>query len=219
MKYLLPLLAVTAITAAPAPKPQTWVQGWEKPVGPLRDCRIDPDGDKLTVTIPGKDHGFDVRNNRLNGPSLMREVEGDFLIQVRVASSFKPRGEEGHHRAGLLFRDGETYFKVQLTANRTSELRTYHFHLSVQSLGTSGSSNVFKDGPSLEKPVYLRVVRKGQLLSPSWSEDGKTWAKGIGEWGMGPIPGLLKVGVVAEATTDGEFKVVFDQFELTRPKK
>jgi regulation of enolase protein 1 (concanavalin A-like superfamily) len=67
--------------------------------------------------------------------------------------------------------------------------------------------------------VYLRVERKGQLLSPTWSEDGKTWEKGIGEYGMGPIPAKLKVGVMVEATTDGEFKVAFDQFELTRPKK
>src|SRR5438876_465559 len=103
--------------AAPAPKPSTWTAGWDKPVDPSRDCRFDYDGEKLTITVPGKNHGLDVMGNRLNAPHLLREVQGDFVVQVRVRGAFAPTGHEGYHRAGLLLTYGNTVVKVQRTAN------------------------------------------------------------------------------------------------------
>jgi hypothetical protein len=48
------------------------------------------------------------------------------------------------------------------------------------------------------------------------SPDGKKWSPyNVREIGFTPS-GTLKVGVFAEATAPGTFKVTFDQFKLTR---
>jgi len=76
-------------------------------------------------------------------------------------------------------------------------------------------------GPPLEKPAYLRLERRGALLNATWSLDGKTWTRlSLGKGTRGFVLGRkVKVGVVAESTTPGEFKPEFDQFQLTLPGK
>ena len=89
-------LLVCSITAAPAPEP--WRAYWEKPVDPLGDCRFDKDWDKLTITVPGIDHVWDKKTS--TAPCLLREVEGDFVVQVRVGGNFKTdfEAEDDHQR-------------------------------------------------------------------------------------------------------------------------
>src|ERR1700722_16379001 len=104
---LLGALLATLASAAPAPLPRAddWVSGWDKPVG---GCRFDRKGDKLTITVPGKGHALDVRGGRLGAPHILRDVEGDFVVEVRVGGTFKPtRGASGGRRAGILLRGGE----------------------------------------------------------------------------------------------------------------
>src|SRR5258708_4623953 len=58
------LLAFAGSMAAPAPLRRSspvWTVGWDKPVDTLGLCRFDRDGDKLTLTVPGKE-------DRINAP-------------------------------------------------------------------------------------------------------------------------------------------------------
>src|SRR5436305_683493 len=109
-----PLLCLLAagVAAAPAPKPRPWVDGWDRPVDWSGDCRFARAGDKLTIAVPGKGPGLDVQHGRLHAPHLLRDVKGDFVAQVRVRGDFKPAGEEGYHRAGLLITDGNLFVRV-----------------------------------------------------------------------------------------------------------
>jgi hypothetical protein len=86
-------LAVATVVATPAPFPSRgrlsgpWLDGWHKPVDLQEDCRFDRRGDKLTITVPGKGHEFAVAKGRLNAPRLQRDVEGDFVMEVRVGAA------------------------------------------------------------------------------------------------------------------------------------
>ena len=52
------------------------------------------------------------------------------------------------------------------------------------------------------------------MLVAKCSQDGKTWGR-LGNPVRLELLQKLKVGVVAEATAEGTFKVVFDNFKLT----
>lgn len=76
------LLLACAALAAPAPQPS--LPGWGKPVDPDKDCKFRRGKDSLTIEMPGGDHDYDTARKRLNAPRLVREIEGDFEIQLRI---------------------------------------------------------------------------------------------------------------------------------------
>jgi regulation of enolase protein 1 (concanavalin A-like superfamily) len=67
---------------------------------------------------------------------------------------------------------------------------------------------------SLLPTEFIQIQRRGDRLTIATSEDGKEWT-GLGKKLEIRLPKALKVGVTAEATIEGAFKVVFDQFKLT----
>lgn len=76
------LLLVSAALAAPAPDP--FRSGWGNPVDPSRDCKISRNGGVLTIELPGTDHDYDPIRKHLNAPRIVRDIEGDFDLRVRV---------------------------------------------------------------------------------------------------------------------------------------
>jgi regulation of enolase protein 1 (concanavalin A-like superfamily) len=182
------------------------VTGWDRPVDPVGDCRFDRRGDRLTVTVPGKGRELDVAGRRLNAPRLLRDVRGDFMVQVRVEGRLRtadmPVGREWG-QAGLLLAS-ERDFKVKLTAGPM---------LLYQTL-TSAYETVPPIGPRVGRSVWIRLERRGDVLWLAFARDGKKW-KRLGEPLRMELPHKLKVGVVAENTAEGTFKAVFDQFRLT----
>jgi hypothetical protein len=82
LSVLAVVLLACASWAAPAPVP--FVTGWGYPVNPDSDCKIRRSNYALTIEMPGGDHDFDPLRKRLNAPRLLRDMEGDFEIQVRV---------------------------------------------------------------------------------------------------------------------------------------
>jgi hypothetical protein len=125
--FLLGALLAAAVMAAPAPAPKPckmWTAGWGKPVDPLGGCRFEIDGDKLTVTVARKERIFDVWERRQEAPHLLREVEGDFLVEVRVRVRPVPRPDEGCCLAGLLLVGGGNAALLRLRgagSNRSCE--------------------------------------------------------------------------------------------------
>ena len=220
MKPIFSLLAVASLAAAPAPKSSPWITGWEQPKNPTGRARIQREGESLTIMVPGKGHEFDVRQNRLNAPHLLREVEGDFVCQVRVRVTSNPTAKEGYHRAGLMFHDGEYAVKVQVGVYLDAEKPLWRCFQSSERFGKGGGLIMRGLGSPLEQLGYLRFEREGAEIIAKFSPDGKKWIRTLQEDGRFIVmPKALKVGVLVESTGEGEFKAVFDQFELTRPKK
>lgn len=76
------LLLACAAVSAPAPGP--FAGGWSNPIDLDNDCKIRRSDGVLTLEMPGSDHDYDPIRKRFNAPRLLRDVEGNFKIQVRA---------------------------------------------------------------------------------------------------------------------------------------
>jgi regulation of enolase protein 1 (concanavalin A-like superfamily) len=212
---LLAALLTFTVTAAPAPEPKPWVTGWDKPIDPSGDCRFRGDGDKLTLTVPGNDHELDVPGGRLRAPRLLRDVAGDFIVQVRVEGDFRLSSGDGFRRAGLLLTDGETFLRVERSACRSAGETVSSVWAGHHILGQPGGGVAEHTDVALERPGYVRLARRKDQVRASYSEDGEKWTLLLpAGW---KLPEKVRIGVVAEMTDSGEFKPVFDMFKLSRP--
>jgi hypothetical protein len=213
--FLLLALACAA-PAAPAPLNRAWLSGWDRPVDPVGDCRFDRAGAALTVTVPGRGHGLEVLPIRLKAPRLLRDVQGDFAVQVRVGGLRVP-AENADRGAGIILAGGKGFVRFQRTAEKIGGEAAPTLCIAYPENGDN--MRVYADGPPLRGAAYLRVERRGGDLRFYSSRDGKEWAEAFhGEAGRPmryKLPHRLKVGVVAEATAEGTFGAVFDRFKLT----
>jgi hypothetical protein len=105
------LFTVAALAApAPLPKPSAaWTKGWDRPV--LGKCRFDRHWDKVVFTVPGKEHGLNDGSGVLYFPRMLRPVDGDFDLKVRIGGDFHQTeladGEK--RRAGVLITFGKAF--------------------------------------------------------------------------------------------------------------
>jgi hypothetical protein len=214
---LVALLAAAALVAAPAPFPRPerktgpWFDGWGKPIDPVGDCRFERRSEKLTVTVPASDR-------RCELPRLLRTVEGDFIVEVRVSKNLS--SDPNPLRAGIVLSDGRETVWLERRFDGASPVgRGDEFVFSCRS-GEHGRATTFIYGvaPGGET-TYLRLQRQGDFVKAAVSRNGKLWIE------VGVIPGCppdpckllrkLKVGVAVEATESATVKVEFDQFKLT----
>jgi hypothetical protein len=217
------LLAVATVVAAPAPfaKPnrQTgpWFDGWNKPVDPLGDCCFDRKGDRLTITVPAEDHLLEVGCGRLVAPRLLRDAEGDFVVQVRVNGNFwGGRAAVGYRRAGIIVMAGkdDPVLRVQVqlwSEGAADEAKDWTIGSDVfcprSKMGIATANGLTPK----DTPVYLRLERRGDVWQ-AYRRSGGEWARffdaelqtRLQEWRKWPA--RLKVGVVAEADTKGSYE-------------
>jgi hypothetical protein len=233
------LLASYTVLAAPVPEP--FKSGWDRPIYPNRDCKFVSKGGTLTIELPGGDHELDPKRKRFNAPRLLRDVEGDFVMQVRVCASFRPSaessvdGEDPRVAAGLvLIPADKNYIRLEYKAYiRKGELDSGPaFRMRGEQIW-----NMYNDGWELpwqqqirkgnEERIYLRLDRRGNSIYQFLSPDGEKWYAGSSKTpGEGTIsvdfstlPAKLKVGLAAYSTSTEPFKVRFDQFKLIRGRK
>jgi regulation of enolase protein 1 (concanavalin A-like superfamily) len=223
MRVVVSLLLVSALAFAADPDPNPFMSGWDKPVDPDKDCKFVKEKAGMTLTLPGKDHDLGVERGRMNAPRLLRDVEGDFVVQVRVGGDFTPsNGSTTTERvpfvgAGLVLMNGDnTYIRLERAALRyASGVKTYS-NWELRKDGKWEKSGTITELPLTAKTTYLRLERKGDKLIGSVSEDGKTWKD------MDPItielPAKVKLGVAACTTSSEAFAPHYDQFKLTAKK-
>jgi regulation of enolase protein 1 (concanavalin A-like superfamily) len=213
-------LAACAALAAPAPEPRPFETGWDKPIDPDKDCRFRIDKGVLTITVPGVDHDLGVERGLMNSPRLLRDVEGDFVAQVRVKGTFQPSATSSTTErlpfvgAGLLLMaSDQTYIRLERAAlRRSDDVKTYaNWELRQDGKWVlSGDATVL---PLEDKDTYLRLERKGDKLLAWASHDGDKWSE------LPPLevklPARLKVGVSCGGTSTDVFAPRFDHFKLT----
>src|SRR6185437_1126141 len=85
---LVALVLISTALAAPAPQP--FKAGWHNPVDPDKDCKFIREKASLTIEMSGTDHDFYPLRERVNAPRLLRDIEGDFEMQVRVQIDCRP---------------------------------------------------------------------------------------------------------------------------------
>src|SRR5438105_10834253 len=111
---------VAALAAAPVAQEGLSVPGIGSAIDPAGDCKFAFRDGKLTITLPGTDHGLSVEQNRMGSPRVLQEVAGDFIVQVKVCGEF-PQGatslietRRAFYGAGLLlWQDEGTYLRLE----------------------------------------------------------------------------------------------------------
>jgi hypothetical protein len=102
----------------PAAAERLTLRGWGATIDPDGDCKFGLGGNRLTITVPGTDHGLGVERGQMNAARVLKEIEGDFIIQVRVSGNFPKGGEE--RRRGTPGRSSAPAFSFTMTTGPIS---------------------------------------------------------------------------------------------------
>lgn len=227
------LLLTGMVWAAPAPKPQPFRTGWDRPTDPDEDCKFKYDRDTLIIELPGTHHDHNPGQGWFNAPRLLREreSESDFDIQVRVRVDGRPSikstvdGQLPSVSAGflLILSDNSpsncTCYRLDYRLTRQEsetdgyiDMRHWNYRErrgKMSEGGWKGLKKGWKDG------AHLQVDRHKGYLGFSASSDGKSWKGLVGT----PSRKKLKIGLAAYSSSTEPAKVRFDQLKITRCKK
>jgi regulation of enolase protein 1 (concanavalin A-like superfamily) len=196
--------------------------GWGVPIDPLKECEFTAGMNRLSMKIIGSDHQKMVERWNVNAPRIMREVEGDFTLTVKVVGEFRPGGKSTNvkavpwHGAGIIvWNDVDNYIRLERAAsNRNGKISPY-VNFEEFSGGTRGGSN--SEGMK-EGDCWLRMDRRGSKILGGISFDGTTWKE------LKPIeivwPTKLSVGLQA-TTSSGilPWSVSFEGYDLKVAEK
>jgi regulation of enolase protein 1 (concanavalin A-like superfamily) len=209
--------AKTRASGTPEPEPKgTELTGWGLAIDPDNDCKFTPGERKIAFEVPGKLHDLFFDGGPTNAPRVLREVQGDFVMSVKVAGEFKPGSKSTNPKslpylgAGiLLWSDSDNNIRFE----RTSFLRSGKVVTGVafqeREGGYSGAvhNELYKAGD-----CYLRLERRGSRILGAISSDGTNWKQ------LKPIdtvwPAKLKAGLTAISTSNEPFWVKFEEFDL-----
>jgi type 1 fimbria pilin len=81
---VLTIAAILASSGFSQDRPERNIKGWGDVVDPSKDCEFKPDGNRLTIVVPGTKHDLSIETGDITAPRVLREIEGDFIAQVKV---------------------------------------------------------------------------------------------------------------------------------------
>jgi regulation of enolase protein 1 (concanavalin A-like superfamily) len=201
----------------PAPEPKgVEMPGWGLKIDPDNDCEITDLKKSLRFNVPAKRHDLTPDFSMVNAPRVMREVEGDFVVTVKVVGEFRPGGRSTNPRgvpyngAGILvWSDPANFIRFERAAvARPGKIHTY-VNFGEYDGGTAAANH---NEAMMGGDCWMRIERKGSRIHGSVSFDGTTWKE------LKPIqtvwPATLKVGVTAVSSSGLPFAVTFEEFDL-----
>jgi RNA polymerase sigma factor (sigma-70 family) len=194
--------------------------GWGTAIDPDGDCAFTAARHTLTITVPDTEHNLIAERGLMNSPRVLHEVEGDFVLQVRVTCDF-PRGAKGvteqrppFHGAGLLvYQDDRTYLRLERAEAVHDGTPHNYANWELRRDGTVARAGGPRDG-GIERhaPTWLRLERRGAWVYGYHSTDGVTWTA------LEPIevslPRRVRVGVSATHNTSTGFAPAFEGLQL-----
>jgi regulation of enolase protein 1 (concanavalin A-like superfamily) len=187
-------------------------------VDPDGDCTIAPAGTRLTITVPGKGHDLTIEFGRINAPRVLQEVEGDFTVQVKVVGTLGPTaatsipGRPSFQAAGLLlWSDEHNYVRMEhATVGQANAVLSY----AALELRAGGQIVAPPTMDMRLNDVWLRLERRGNQITGSWSLDGRFWLH-LGQVNAA-LPARVRLGVLAINTAKQQLEVRFEDFKLDR---
>jgi RNA polymerase sigma factor (sigma-70 family) len=205
----------------PVIRPRTTLGGWGDVIDPDGDCSFEIARDKLTIRLPGRDYALCIEQNRMNAPRILRDVEGDFIAQVKVSGHFPQRAKSlvptrgPFHGAGLLLlKDDRTYLRLERAEVAFEDGNVAYVNWEYRKDGDFARYGHAGDLPMKGPPdaLWLRLERRGGTLYGSVSADGNRWTA------LEPIaarlPSRLRVGVIAGHNTSTGFAPTFEGFQV-----
>jgi hypothetical protein len=214
--FLVLTLPVFGVARAEEPQPRI-IPGWGQMIDPDHDCTVTFENDVLSIKVPGTLHDLSSEIQTINAPRVLREIAGDFIIEVRVGGVVNPAGLSTRPGgapfcgAGLvLMKDDQSYVRLERAATLKPEGR--ESFVSFQERADTKPRSVAARIP--DAPVFLRLERRGRIIVGSFSGDRNTWIA------LPPMeidyPSKLRVGVVAINTGGEEFTARLEGFRVFR---
>ncbi len=207
-----------AVVAAPAPGPV--LAGWGTVEDPGGDCRVTADAGAVTIEVPGTVHNLalDSAGTSANAPRVMTPVDGDFVAEVKVLGDDLPAdppaatSQVAFHGAGLLlWGDAGNFVRLERAAFERGGLHSsVLFEHHKRGAPVPSGNFPHPGGPA----VYLRLERRGQLVSGFSSPDGTRWQPLMSAQFE---PEHARVGVAAVNTASAPFVVRFEGFKVGKP--
>lgn len=209
---VLVIVAWLAVAVVGDEKKSQTINGWGTVVDPDGDCKFEEKDGTVTITVPGTYHDLTYLNpeGKLNGPRIVREVEGDFTIQVKVLRFIRPEGNSTNEHtfvsAGLLiWNDGKEFFRLERASVGTP------FAFAAGILDGKNTIGQFHELP--DDDTFFRVERKGKQLTLSFhAAEEAEWKELFRD--TFELPAKLQAGVHSVNTIDKEFKAGFRELEL-----
>jgi adhesin HecA-like repeat protein len=220
---LLALLVITIILATAGVMgntdgPGKPAEGWGEAFDPNGDCTIQPAPGRLVIKVPARAHDLSAELGRVNAPRVLQNVSGDFTAQVKVSGTFQPAPPSTipdrlpYNGAGLLlWQDGNNYLRLERAAlNRDGQVQSY----AALELRAGGQVVNPQAPPLVDGDTYLRLERRGNMITGSVSQDGRQWSPFL------PVavnfPQQARVGVTAINSSAEPFTVQFEQLQILR---
>jgi len=223
------LLVAIPLVALGAPAPRDALAHWGKPVDPAKDCRFEAKDGKLKIVVPGGKEPHDLSaelNAPMNAPRILKEIEGDFSMEVNVGAFAVPEGTAGGTERNVAFwgagflvwGDSKNYVRLERAMFRRKNQDPCYISFELRKDGEFVKFGTPDDGVlDPKKGAMLRLKRKGNAISAAVSEDaGKTWneLKAL-EIEMGK---KLHAGVVAVNTSKADFTAEFEKYSIVGAK-
>jgi regulation of enolase protein 1 (concanavalin A-like superfamily) len=197
------------------------LRGWGVVFDPDDDCKFAVGKGDLTITVPGKDHALGVERGVMNAPRVLQEVEGDFIVQVRVAADFPKaatsvvEGRRPFHGAGLLIlQDNKNFVRLESAGMVYDGKHHRYAGFEMRQDGKFVREGEAHEHPLTGKDQYLRLERRDGKIIASVSADGIRWNS------LDPLDARLGrrvlVGVAAGQNTSTGFAPQFSGYRLFR---
>ncbi|MFT5327788.1 MAG: regulation of enolase protein 1 (concanavalin A-like superfamily) [Planctomycetaceae bacterium] len=192
------------------------------------DCEFLSINGKLTINVPPTCHDLNGRNGNLNAPRVLREVEGDFDIQVKLTGKFEPGPESTAPKSIsfvsgglLLWGDEKNYVRLERNRMESPSGRSACYPPLFE-MCVAGKYSAANPKSTTEKyfegdSTWLWLERKGQRLRAAVSHDGEDWV--FSEEVSKDLPKKLSIGVSAISTSSRPHSVTFEDLQVTLPEK
>ena len=209
--------------AIPADAPDFEQTTWGEFIDPDGDCAADFDGAAVTLDLPATRHDLSVETDSVNAPRILRDIDGDFIAEVRVDGEIQPTGpstipgRKPYQSAGLLlWLDDETYVRLERAAMIQPDTGGIQFFVNLE-LRRDGAMAGAMGALTADEPLYLRLERKAGRVFGSFSRDRLNWQ------GFKPLPadlaGPARIGVLAISSGSNPLRVEFEGFSIYKRER
>jgi regulation of enolase protein 1 (concanavalin A-like superfamily) len=199
----------------------TTFKNWGQSIDPDQDSQFIFGRNNLSIVVNSGDHALAIERRQMNAPRLLRNVSGDFSLQVRMSGNYpqnattKVPGRPPFHGAGiLLWQDKNNYIRLERAS--VAARGGLHNYISFEkreagefNFGTSERQTKPIKLANAAQGISLRMVRRQDQVMAFYSVDGKQW-QSVGtfeaRWATG-----LQAGFVAGHNTNKGYSPTFEQ--------
>jgi regulation of enolase protein 1 (concanavalin A-like superfamily) len=223
--FLFAVTAKTDISAQDGDR-KSELAGWGVTSNPDRDCQFFIGEGAVLIHVPGgRPHDLAAEINVTNAPRVLQTAKGDFTIQVQVDGRFSPgsesmqNGRTAYNGAGLVavLDEKNVVTLARAVLQRGDGIPRPYANFEIRVAGSVERIGLESDLPiPLDRPVFLRLERRGQRMLGAVSTDGISWHVLEPKELPDNWPKELHVGIVAISTSKEEFNPRFSKLQLLK---